>query len=373
VAQQSIRVGLNLPAMPPLSDLTQIVYLSRAVGLNSFMVWDHFQGFWPNFMWNESFSWMAKGNPDAHAAYDYRVILGHLASRAGRLRIGVGVTEAIRHHPVSIAQSALTLSHITKRPPVLGIGAGERSGTEPYGLPFDRLATRVEETLQIVRRCLDSNGPIDFTGKIFQLDGALMDLRPKPGNKPEIWVAAHGPRMLRLTGRYADGWMPAHPATPEEYARQLGVIHEAAREAGRDPDAITPALVPYTYIASTDEEAYRLLDSPVGRFTAFMQPAALWAKHGRAHPLGDDFRGFVDLKAEAISPKLVGEVWDTITMEMMLDSAYVGSPESLARRFREFGEAGMRVLLIFPHSPAVSRRNMYYLPRGLWRLRRLLA
>ena len=35
-----------------------------------------------------------------------------------------------------------------------------------------------------------------------------MDLEPPPGRTPQIWVAAHGPRMLQLTGRYSDGWLP---------------------------------------------------------------------------------------------------------------------------------------------------------------------
>ena len=48
---------------------------------------------------------------------------------AGRMRIGVAVTEMLRRHPVMVAQAALTLSELTKRPLILGVGAGERLNT----------------------------------------------------------------------------------------------------------------------------------------------------------------------------------------------------------------------------------------------------
>lgn len=64
-------------------------------------------------------------------------MLGHLASRAGRLRLGVGVTEAVRRNPVVLAQAMITLAHLTKRAPILGLGSGERENTVPYGLSLD--------------------------------------------------------------------------------------------------------------------------------------------------------------------------------------------------------------------------------------------
>ena len=74
------------------------------------------------------------------------------------MRLGVGVTEPIRRHPVLIAQAMMTLSHLTKRAPILGIGAGERMNIDPYGLDFSEPVTRLEEALQIIRLCLSAPG-----------------------------------------------------------------------------------------------------------------------------------------------------------------------------------------------------------------------
>ena len=115
------------------------------------------------------------------------------------MRLGVTVTEPVRRHPVLLAQALLTLAHVNRKAPILGIGSGEAENIVPYGLPFDQPVGRLEEALQILRLCFDSQGPLNFQGKHFNLDHAYMDLRAPKRRKPRIWVAAHGPRMLRLT------------------------------------------------------------------------------------------------------------------------------------------------------------------------------
>jgi phthiodiolone/phenolphthiodiolone dimycocerosates ketoreductase len=138
------------------------------------------------------------------------------------------VTEPIRRHPVLIAQAMLTLSRMIKRPPILGIGAGERENTEPHGLDFSHPVGRLEEALQIIRMCFSSQGPIDFEGEHYRLDGAMMDLRTPAGKIPEIWIGGRGPRMLRLAGGYGDGWYPNMIASPDQYASKLNAVHAAA-------------------------------------------------------------------------------------------------------------------------------------------------
>lgn len=79
-----------------------------------------------------------------------------------------------------IAQAALTLAHLTKRAPILGIGTGERMNIEPYGLPGTHAVDRIEEALQIIRRCLTSQGPIDFAGKLFRARQVISSAVVKP-------------------------------------------------------------------------------------------------------------------------------------------------------------------------------------------------
>jgi phthiodiolone/phenolphthiodiolone dimycocerosates ketoreductase len=186
----------------------------------------------PSALWDGGFGLYAAENASPHTRFDDQTLLGYLAARSGGLRLGVGVTEPFRRHPSVIAQAAVALAHLSGRAPILGIGAGERENTNPYGLPFDRPAGRLEKALQIIRTAFTRQGPIDFHGRHYRLEGAVLDLQPPPGRTPEIWIAAHGPRMLRLTGRYGDGWYPFAVGSPDDYAARLGVIRAAAQRSG---------------------------------------------------------------------------------------------------------------------------------------------
>jgi phthiodiolone/phenolphthiodiolone dimycocerosates ketoreductase len=206
VDRPKIGVGLAIPPKPPLAAFKQVIWAARLMRFDSLLLWDHIQDIFPRALWEPSFTWAAGVNESPHEMFDQQTLLGYLGPRAGNLAVGVAVTEAIRRHPVVIAQAMVTLAHLTKRAPILGIGSGERENIEPYGLPFANSVSRLEEALQVIRLCLDTESPLDFEGAYFNLDRARFDLKPPPGRKPKIWVGALGPRMLELTGRYGDGW-----------------------------------------------------------------------------------------------------------------------------------------------------------------------
>src|SRR5689334_19419985 len=110
-----IDIGLELMAMPPPTLDRALVYFARLSGLASVWMLDHLQGLIPSAIWNQQLSWSASHYQSPHELFDYQVLLGYLARSAGRLRIGVGVTEPVRCHPVLIAQTMLTLAHVTRR------------------------------------------------------------------------------------------------------------------------------------------------------------------------------------------------------------------------------------------------------------------
>ena len=69
----------------------------------------------------------------------------------------------------------------------------------------------------------------------FPLHNAAFALPPYRGRWPEIWIAARKPRMLGITGRYADAWFPGLLSQPDDYAAGLDSVRIAASNAGRDP------------------------------------------------------------------------------------------------------------------------------------------
>lgn len=365
-------IGVNVGTQPPIRRVRLFTRLARLAGFDAIWTVDHFMGFFPRSVWDQDFTWVASPSASPHLMFDYQTLLGDLAHRAGKMQLAVGVTEAIRRHPVLIAQMAMTLAHVAKAPPIIGIGAGERENTEPYGYDFTRIVDRLEEALAIIHMCFDADGPFSYEGRHFRLDDAVMDLRPPSGRRPEIWVAAHGPRMLRLTGEYGDGWYPVLSYTPDSYAEGLGKIRTAASAAGRDPDAITPGWLLFTVIGRTERDARKMLDHPAVKFTALLVPADVWKERGVEHPLGDDFRGLIDFVPTRYDRADIMAALDAVPVDMLAAEAMWGTPDVIEARLRPYVEAGLRHLVIQPASALVSKTDALYSLRKMVAIQRSL-
>ncbi len=359
-----ISVGLQVGTQPPLSALRAFLLGARAMRLESVMLIDHFQNVFPSVMWDRDLTWLAAQRPTPHEFFDYQVLFGYLARRVGRMRLGVGVTEPIRRHPILIAQAIMTLSHLATRAPILGIGAGERMNIDPYGLDFSESVTRLEEALQIIRQCLSAQGPITFSGKHYRLDRATMDLKPARGRVPQIWVAGHGPRMLQLTGRYGDGWYPTAVVSPQEYAAKLATVRAAAAEAGRTAAAITPALHRFMVVASSEREARTMLETKVIRAFGVMAPADLWRRCGAVSPFGEHFNPLVDFVPDHYDRQTIDEAIAAVPADIVAEGTLLwGTPEQIVAKLRAFGDAGLRHVVLAPVSGLVSKQAALY---GLW-------
>jgi probable F420-dependent oxidoreductase len=154
---------------------------------------------------------------------------------ATRMRVGTAIANVYTRGPATLAVSAAGLAEIAPGRFCLGIGAGSQPIVETWnGGRFDRPATRVREMAQFLRQALAGERVV-FRGETFSVDGFRLT-RP-PAQPVPLHVAALRPGMLRVAGEVADGailnWL-----SPDDVPRSVDVVREAARKAGRDPDAI---------------------------------------------------------------------------------------------------------------------------------------
>jgi phthiodiolone/phenolphthiodiolone dimycocerosates ketoreductase len=259
-----------------------------------------------------------------------------------RVPIATSVVDTVRRHPAMLAQTALTLDHLSQGRFILGLGSGEAENTVPYGFDFEKPVGRFEEALQVIRLLWDSEGPVDFEGKFYRLHHARMDTELYQGRRPPIWIGAGGPRMLRITGRFADGWWPAGAWTPEDYAEKLKVVRDSAEQAGRDPLAIVPAFI-QTCLIGDDAELAEITAAPLVKSLVLQISAPELKKLGFEHPMGENWRGFVDLDLEALTRDAVMDFMSKVPPEMVLAMVPHGTPEQVARRVKAFCDAGLRV------------------------------
>src|SRR5207247_6839906 len=99
----------------------------------------------------------------------------------------------------------------------------------------------LEEAIDVIRLLWSAERSVSFDGKYYRLDDARPG--PHPAHPIGIWLGAFKPRMLRLVGRKADGWLPSLGVLSRDELRAGNqLIDEAAETAGRDPRQIRRVL-----------------------------------------------------------------------------------------------------------------------------------
>jgi phthiodiolone/phenolphthiodiolone dimycocerosates ketoreductase len=340
--------------------LPQASYLSAAAtGADSFWVGDHLNAPLPqSIATSEYLGVTAKLVPSVDAVLEPWTMLGHLAARnrVRRLRLGVCVTDASRRHPAVTAQAAATLHLLTRGRAILGIGVGEREGNEPYGVQRTKPVAQLEEAIATIRALWDSGGElVSRDSPYFPLRDAVFALPPYRGRQPEIWVAGHGPRMLRITGRYGDAWVPFVVSRPADYARSLEAVRAAASDAGRDPMSVVPALNRLVVTGRSRDDVDEALDSVIMKASALAAPAEAWARHGVEHPLGADFSGVQDLVPQLMDQETVLGYTARVPASLMKELMFNGTPDEVVEQMAEWRDHGLRYALIINGSPVNPR------------------
>ena len=313
-------------------------------------VWlpDHMVSFWPDSIWTPEFTDLATVSPSPHRHLDALAVAGAVAALTKSVSIATTLVDTVRRHPSLLAQTALTLDHLSRGRFILGLGSGELENTVPYGFDFSKSVSRFEESLKVIRLLWETDGPVDFEGEFYTLHHARMDTEPFEGRFPRIWVGAAGPRMLDIAGRYADGWLPAGAYTPEDYASKLRTIRDAAERAGRDPLAITPAHITACLIGDEAELA-EILEAPLVKAYVLQISAATLRQFGFTHPLGDGWRGIHDLNPNELTRERILALLEKVDVEAILAVVPHGTPREVARILKGYADAGMQVYKILDY------------------------
>jgi phthiodiolone/phenolphthiodiolone dimycocerosates ketoreductase len=303
---------------------------------------DHMVGFWPDSIWTPEFTDLATVSPSPHRYLDSLAVAAAVAVRTERVPIATSVVDTVRRHPASLAQTALTIDHLAKGRFILGLGSGELENTAPYGFDFTAPVSRFEEALKVIRLLWESDGPVDFAGRFYELRRARLDTEPFDGRFPPIWIGGSGPRMLEITGRCAQGWWPSGSVTPEDYAAQLATVRDSAERAGRDPMAITPACFVLCLIGD-DAELAEMVQAPLVKSFVLQVRGDVLRRCGFAHPLGDDWKGMHDIHTGMLTRERILALLAEVEPESILAVLPHGSPERIAQIVERYVHAGVRV------------------------------
>jgi alkanesulfonate monooxygenase SsuD/methylene tetrahydromethanopterin reductase-like flavin-dependent oxidoreductase (luciferase family) len=221
MAERAIEFGLFVnPSAESYRHALEIVQAAEQGGIDLIAIQDH---------------------PYQHRFLDTWVLIADLLARTERLRFFPDVANLPLRLPPLMAKQAASLDVMSGGRFELGLGAGAFwEGIAAMGgraLSPGESVDALEEAIPILRACWSGERTVDFEGEHYRVKG--FHPGPPPAHAIEIWVGAYKPRMLRLTGGLADGWLPSQGyMPPEQVAEARKVIDEAAAKAGRDPSEV---------------------------------------------------------------------------------------------------------------------------------------
>jgi alkanesulfonate monooxygenase SsuD/methylene tetrahydromethanopterin reductase-like flavin-dependent oxidoreductase (luciferase family) len=180
-------------------------------------------------------------HPYQAAFLDTWTLMSYVAARTGRVRIAGNVLNLPLRQPAVLARAVASLDLLSGGRVELGLGAGgfwdpiAAMGGER--LTAGESVAALSEGIDIVRGIWDADNHTRLVvdGRHHRVHGAKRG--PAPAHDVAIWLGALKPRMLRLIGRKADGWLPslAYLKSLDQLTESNTIIDEAAVAAGRDP------------------------------------------------------------------------------------------------------------------------------------------
>jgi alkanesulfonate monooxygenase SsuD/methylene tetrahydromethanopterin reductase-like flavin-dependent oxidoreductase (luciferase family) len=176
---------------------------------------------------------------------DTWTLLATLVPQTERIRFFPDVANLPLRPPAMLAKAAASLDVLSGGRIEVGLGAGAFWDAVvgmggPRRSPGEALRA-TEEAIKVMRLVWSDERSLRFAGEFYGLAG--MRPGPKPAHEIGVWIGAYGPKMLDLTGRLADGWVPSLGfVQPERLPTMQARIDEAARGAGREPKEVRRAL-----------------------------------------------------------------------------------------------------------------------------------
>lgn len=259
--------------------------------------------------------------------YDAISLAALVGTAVPGLGVGTSVVPINPRHPLIVAQLAQTAQAATHGNFSLGLGLGARVMERPaFGGDWPHVITRLREHLTILRSVIDT-GSVDFQGREISASPSW-PVQVAGGTPVPIYVAAMGPKALRVTGELADGTIPylAGPRTIGEFI--VPTINKAAADAGRPvPRVITAVPV----LVSTDlENARAAAAQQLSFYEAIPSYRNVIAREG---------------------------------VDRVVELAAVGSEEAVARQLASYLDAGATELTLSPLERTESADR-----EALWRL-----
>ena len=201
------------------------------------------------------------------------IFIGIAADRTRHIKLGTGVVSLPYHHPLMVANRMTQLDHMTHGRVMFGVGPGALPG-DAYMMGIDPTTQRekMDEALGIVLRLFTETEPITYKSDWFELNEAMLQIRPFQRPYMPIAVASvQSPAGVALAGKYGASVLtitvPRDPSSGQSNLKFLwDVAEESAAEHGQTVDRFDWRLTIPVHLAEDRDQAFEEARLGAGRF-----------------------------------------------------------------------------------------------------------
>jgi len=278
--------------------------------------------------------------------------LAFLAAHTSRIKLGTSVVQLAGRTPTATAMHAITLDHLSGGRLILGLGVSGPQVVEGwYGRPYRKPLARTREYVEIIRRVLAREEPLEFHGEFHDhpyrgpdsmgLGKPLKSITHPLRREIPIYLGAEGPKNVTMAAEIADGWIPLYysPFRQEVYSDYL---------AGAKDGFEIPAMCNLTITDDIEAGLYPV-KAALGFYIGGMGAKGknfhtdLMARMG----FEDEAYKIQDLFFEGRRDEAIAMVPDQFADEISL----VGPPERIRERLAAWKDSPVTTLTMYPSSP----------------------
>lgn len=269
---------------------------------------------------------------------DVMALAGALSQVTSKIKIATGVVNSNLRLPTLLAMAATTVSRLSNGRFILGVGAGDAPMSYSQPLEANKPASRLGETLQILRLCL-SGDTVHFDGRLFRVDGFRLGLLPTA--RIPIFGAAMGTRMAATVARSADGVL-AMMVTLEQIKEIKKTIEQTTRTfKPEDEPSIACHIV--TSVSNSREAAEQVAKQSVVQYLGIPVYRNSIVRMGFSRQVQD-----LEAMMQEGGKKKEEEMWRSVSDEMAESLIVYGTPEECVDRIDDFVKEGVTYPIIYP-------------------------
>jgi alkanesulfonate monooxygenase SsuD/methylene tetrahydromethanopterin reductase-like flavin-dependent oxidoreductase (luciferase family) len=288
--------------------------------------------------------------PDAICP-DVWSVLAFLGAHTNRIKLAPGVTDPLRRHPATLAQTVATLDQLTNGRVILGLGAGEAMNLLPFGLKYHAPIQRLREAIECIQLLWGASPrhPANFEGRFYTLRNAFLQIQPQQQPHPPIYLGALGPKTRELTGALADGWYPwLSPLSL--YANWIKDIERGVKQTERSLAEIDTVARVYVALAEDYDVAVNAVEKTV-KTALILEKRSLTqlgyppsSMRGSIQTIVPD-RNFQTFQID------LQRALNEVALAAIFEVSIVGSQEMCIKRIEQYLQAGAKHIVIYNLSP----------------------